>query len=146
VLTAIAAVSKLLLGMKASFLPPDAEPLSVSVSDEGSRLTGRFSLLAVTTLEKLLLSTNLGGHRQGTLKLLAIEEHPTSVARALAASIVGKLGSSKVRGVHFEEADAITIEGESSHVILDGETFRTEMGRPIHLRPALPMSFVKLAA
>ena len=31
-----------------------------------------------------------------------------------------------MRGVHFEEADEITIEGESSDVILDGETFRAE--------------------
>jgi hypothetical protein len=48
--------------------------------------------------------------------------------------------------VHFKEADAITIEGESSDVILDGETFRAEPGRPINLRPAQPLSFVKLAA
>ena len=51
-----------------------------------------------------------------------------------------------MRGVHFEEADEITIEGESSNVILDGETFRAEPGRPINLRPAQPLSFVKLAA
>jgi hypothetical protein len=48
--------------------------------------------------------------------------------------------------VHFAEANAITIEGESSAVILDGETFRAESGRPIHLRTAQPLSFVKLAA
>ena len=51
-----------------------------------------------------------------------------------------------MRGVHFEEADEITIEGDSSNVILDGETFRAELGRPINLRPAQPLSFVKLAA
>ncbi len=51
-----------------------------------------------------------------------------------------------MRGVHFEEADEITIEGESSNVILDGETFRAETGQPIHLRPAHPLAFVKLAA
>jgi hypothetical protein len=31
-------------------------------------------------------------------------------------------------------------------VILDGETFHAELGRPINLRPAAPLSFVKLAA
>jgi hypothetical protein len=51
-----------------------------------------------------------------------------------------------VRGVHFEEADEITIESDSSNVILDGEMFYAERGRPIHLRPAHPLSFVKLAA
>ena len=48
--------------------------------------------------------------------------------------------------MHFEEADEITIEGESSHVILDGESYRAEIGRPISLTPAQPLSFVKLAA
>ena len=51
-----------------------------------------------------------------------------------------------MRGVHFEEADEITIESESSNIILDGETFYAERGRPIHLRPAQPLAFVKLAA
>ena len=65
---------------------------------------------------------------------------------ALAASIAKRLGRARVPGVHFEEADEILIEGESSHFILDGETFRAEAGRPIHLRTAQPLSFVKLAA
>ena len=146
VITAIAAIMKMVLRMKASFLPSDSQPLSVSLSHDGARLTGRFSLLAVTTLEKLLLSTDLGSRREGSLRLLAIEEHPTSVVRAVAARIAGRLGRSRVRGVHFEEANEITIEGESSDVILDGETFRAEAGRPIRLRTAQPLSFVKLAA
>ena len=48
-----------------------------------SALSGRFSLLAVTTLEKLLLSSDLGGQARGSLKLLAIEERPVSLLRAL---------------------------------------------------------------
>jgi hypothetical protein len=31
-------------------------------------------------------------------------------------------------------------------VILDGETFRAEIGRPILLKPAKSLSFVRLAA
>jgi hypothetical protein len=132
--------------MKASFLPPDPTPLNVSLRDADSTLSGRFSLLAVTTLEKLLLSSELSGKRPGSLKLLAVEERPVSLIRAFAASLAGKLGRTNFRGVHFEEADEITIEGESSNVILDGETFRAESGNPINLRPAQPLSFVKLAA
>ena len=49
-------------------------------------------------------------------------------------------------GVHIEEADEISIEGDSSQVILDGETFSAEIGRPILLRRAAPLSFVRLAA
>jgi hypothetical protein len=145
-ITAMAVMVKLVLGATASFLPPDSQPLSVSMSRPGRRLSGRFSLLAVTTLDKLLLSTDLGAHRAGTLKLLAIEERTMSVARALFAGVLGKLGRSKVAGVHFQEADEILIEGESSDVILDGETFRAELGRPINLKTAHPLSFVKLAA
>ena len=40
----------------------------------------------------------------------------------------------------------ISIEGDASEVILDGETFRADIGRPIFLRPARPLSFVRLAA
>jgi hypothetical protein len=145
-LTAAAAFLKVVLGIKADFLPPSSRPLSVSLSEQNRQITGRFSLLAVTTLEKLLLTMDFGTHRQGTLKLLAIEDHPTSVVGALAASIGKKLGRARVRGVHFEEADEIMIEGDSSELILDGETFRAETGRPIHLRTAMPLSFVKLAA
>ena len=146
VITAVAAMAKQLFGIKAAFLPPDSQPLSVSLSEQERHISGRFSLLAVTTLEKLLLSTNMGAHREGTLKLLAIEAQPESVMSALLAKIGGKLGRKPVRGVHFEEAGEITIESDGSNVILDGETFRTEAGRPIHLRTALPLSFVKLAA
>ena len=146
VITAMALLAKLFLRVKANFLPPDPTPLNVSLREEGNLISGRFSLLAVTTLEKLLLSGELGGRREGVLKLLAIEERPMSLIRGFAASLLGKLGRSKVRGVHFEEADEITIEGDSSNVILDGETFRAETGSPINLRPAAPLSFVKLAA
>lgn len=146
VLTATAAFLKAMLGLKADFLPSDSKPLSVSLSEQDRQFNGRFSLLIVTTLDKLLMSTELESRRQGRLKLLAIEEHPSSLMRALGATILGKLGRARMRGIHLEESDEITIEGESSHVILDGETFRAEIGSPIRLRPAQPLSFVKLAA
>lgn len=146
VITAFALMMKLLLRVRVSFLPPDVEPLSVSLREEGYRLNGKFSLLAVTTLEKLLLSSNLVSSRAGALKLLAIEERPSSIIRGLFASLFGRLGHEDVRGVHFEETDEITIEGDNSNVILDGEMFRAERGFPINLKPAQPLSFVKLAA
>ena len=144
-LAALALLVRMVLGINASFLPPRPSPLKISVRREG-KLDGRFSLLGVTTLQKLLLSGELAGGGNGTLKLVAIEERPASVLRAFFASIVGKLGHHDVRGVHFEEADEISIESESSNVILDGEMFHAGPGRPIHLRPAEPLSFVKLAA
>jgi diacylglycerol kinase family enzyme len=146
VITAMAAVAKQILRLKASFLPPDPKPVNVCLSEPSGSLSGRFSVLAVTTLEKLLLSTDIGLHREGTLKLFAIEDRPTSIVHALFAKIAGKLGRANVDGVHIKEADEITIEGESSELILDGESFRAELGRPIRLRTAEPLAFVKLAA
>ena len=137
---------KLLFGMKSKHFPPDPKPLAVSVRDQKEQISGRFSLMAVTTLEKLLLSGELHGERRGTLKLIAVEEKLGSVLRAFFAALAGTLGRNHVRGVHFEESDEITIEGDSSSLILDGETFSAETGRPIRLSPAAPLSFVKLAA
>jgi hypothetical protein len=145
VLTAVALVVRMVLGLQTRFLPPTPSPLQVSVRREGP-ITGRFALLAVTTLEKMLLSSELRGTGGGPLKLLAIEERPASLFRAVLASIAGKLGRSRLRGVHFEEADEISIEGEGSSLILDGEMFRTKIGQPIVLKPAQPLSFVRLAA
>ena len=145
VIAAIAAFMKLFLGLKADFLPPDTKPLSLSLS-ERDPLNGRFSLLMVTTMERVLMSMDLGDRRQGALKLLAVEDRPDTVLGAFLASVAGRLGRKRMRGVHFEQADEILIEGDSNELILDGETFRAEMGRPIHLRAAQPLSFVKLAA
>ena len=145
VLTAVALVVRMVLGLQNRFLPPTPSPLRVSVRREGP-ITGRFALLAVTTLEKMLLSSELRGTGGGPLKLLAIEERPASLFRAVFASIAGKLGRSRLQGVHFEEADEISIEGEGSSLILDGEMFHTRIGQPIVLKPAQPLSFVRLAA
>src|SRR5947208_1425998 len=97
-------------------------------------------------IEKLLLSYRMSGERRGALKMLAVEEGPMTILRGLAASFAGRLGRDTVRGVHIEEADEIMIEGENTSVILDGEMFRAELGSPIHLQSAQPLSFVKLAA
>jgi hypothetical protein len=144
-ITAMALLFRLLFGVRASFLPPRASPLNVSTGHAGV-MSGRFTLLAVTTLEKLLFSGELRGSGRGALKLLAIEERPGSILRALFAGLFGKLGYRSLRGIHVEEADEINIEGDSSNVILDGEMFRAEIGKPIRLQPAQPLSFVRLAA
>ena len=145
VLTAVAVFVRMFLGLQSRFLPPIPSPLQVSVRREGP-ITGRFALLAVTTLEKMLLASELKGTGRGALKLLAIEEKRGSLVRAFFASLLGKLGRSGMQGVHYEEADEISIEGEGGNVILDGEMFRTRLGQPIVLRPAQPLSFVRLAA
>jgi hypothetical protein len=144
-ITAVAVVLRQVFGLRASFLPPEPQPLSVSVRRDGA-ITGRFAFLFVTTLEKLLLSGQVGANGNGPLKLVAVEQKPVSMLRAFGASLVGRLGHTKLDGVHVEEAHEISIEGERSQVILDGETFRAGVGKPIFLRPAQPLSFVRIAA
>lgn len=145
VITAFAVVLRQVIGLKAKFLPPEPQTLRISVR-KGGAISGKFALLAVTTLEKLLLSGELGSAGGGPLKFVAVEQRAGSLLGAFFASLRGRLGRTKLAGVHVEEADAISIEGDSSQVILDGETFRAENGRPIFLRPAAPLSFVRLAA
>ncbi|MGH6784921.1 MAG: diacylglycerol/lipid kinase family protein [Sphingomicrobium sp.] len=144
-ITAIAVVLRQVFGLRASFLPPEPAPLSVSVRREGA-ITARFAFLFVTTLERLLFSGEVSSHGNGPLKFVAVEQKPVSMLRAFFASLMGRLGRTKLVGVHVEEADEISIEGESSHVILDGETFRAGVGKPILLKPAQPLSFVRIAA
>ena len=145
VITAIAVVMRQVFGLKMSFLPPEPAPLSVSVRREGA-IRGRFAFLFVTTLEKLLLSSVMGDERKGMLKFVAVEQRPISMLRGFAAILAGRLGRTKLAGVHVEEADEISIDGDSSQVILDGETFRTGIGKPILLRRAEPLSFIRIAA
>jgi len=144
-LTALALILRVVFRIRASFLPPDGAPLRISTRSDG-HLSGRFAVLAVTTLDKLLLSSEVAGSKRGALKLLAVDERPMSLLRAFFASLVGKLHRLKLRGVHLEETDEISIEGDRSNVILDGETFSAEIGRPIRLTSAQPLSFVRLAA
>jgi len=145
VITACAVILRQVFGLRASFLPPEPALLSVSLQ-RGGPLSGRFALMFVTTLEKMLLSGEVASRGSGGLKFVAVEQRPLSLLRAFIASLFGKLGDTKMAGVHVEDADEISIDGDSSQVIFDGETYRTAIGKPILLRPALPLSFVRLAA
>jgi hypothetical protein len=144
-ITAIAVILRQVFGLRASFLPPEPAQLSVSIRREGE-LRGRFALMFVTTLEKILLSSEVAAQGRGVLKFVAVEQNPLSLLRAFFASLIGRLGRVKMPGVHVEEADEISIEGDHSEVILDGETFRAEIGKPILLRRTNPLSFIRLAA
>ena len=144
-LTAVALLARMFLRLKSSFLPPEPTLLQVSLRPE-DRISGRFALFAVTTLEKMLLASELSGSGRGRLKLVAVEERPFSLLRAFLANLLGELGRNRFPGVHIEESDEISIEGEDTNLILDGEMFRTRIGQPIVLSPAQPLSFVRLAA
>jgi diacylglycerol kinase family enzyme len=135
-----------LVGRRAGFLPTPPPPITVSVTKRGV-LQGRFAFLMVTTLQRLLFSGNMPGSSpsSGAMQLLVIERSIPALMRALFWSIRGKLGGMALAGVHLERGDEIKIEGSRSSVLLDGELFQTELGRPIVLRPTPPVPFLRLA-
>ena len=147
VLTTLALLLTMLFGLRAAFLPPRARPMQVSVLRQGE-LAGKFSLLIVTTLERLLLgtATRLPGSKAGALQLMIVEQSPVALVRAIFAGVVGKLGRHRLAGVHLQRGDEIRIEGDRSSVILDGELFQAHTGRPIVLTPTRPVPFLRLAA
>jgi hypothetical protein len=136
-----------ILGAWASFLPPRANRLTVSVTKQGER-QGQFAFLMVTTLQRLLFKGTMPGvgARTGAMQMLLIERNFGALMSALIAAIRGRLGRVRLRGVHLERGDEIRIEGEHSSVILDGELFEAHSGRPIVLTPTAPLPFVRLAA
>jgi hypothetical protein len=148
-LTAIAVLASIFFGIKGKYMPPAARPVSISLIREG-QLVGRFAVLIVTTLEKLLLGARprsdggaLGG---GHLKLLAVDHSVPALLRMLFVSMLGRFGSQRMQGIHLEHGDMIRIEGENSSVILDGEIFQADKGRPIVLKSTAPVPFLRLAA
>ena len=146
-LTAGALLLSLVIGMRAAFLPPRPTPVKVSLIRQG-QLQGHFSLLIVTTLRKMLLGLNVSSRhsKMGALQLMIVEQSPVALARALIASLFGRLGYERMQGVHVERGDEIRIEGERSSVILDGEIFQARVGCPIVLRHTSPIPFLRLAA
>lgn len=145
-LTFIAVFASAIFGVKADFLPPKSNAVRISLL-RGGELQGRFSVLVVTTLEKLLMGHKTGdGQPVGRLKLLAVDQRPLAMFRVVWASLIGLLGKKRFGGVHLSEGDMIRIEGEHSNVVLDGEVFEARTDCPIVLRPTPPVPFLKLAA
>jgi hypothetical protein len=145
-ITALAVFASIFLGLKGKYMPPAAQPVSISLIRDG-QLAGRFAVLIVTTLEKLLLGARPSGNvTGGRLKLMAVDHSPAAMFRMIVASALGRFGSSKMQGIHLEHGDMIRIEGKNSSVILDGEIFQADEGRPIVLKSTAPVPFLRLAA
>jgi hypothetical protein len=144
-LAAIAAIFTVLFGLKADFLPRRTESIRISLIRDGE-LKGRFSVLIVTTLEKLLLGGKVSGEGSGRLRLMAVDHKPWVLLRMVGASLFGQLGKQRMEGIHISNGDMIRIDGGRSNVILDGEVFEADTDRPIVLRSTPPVPFLKLAA
>ncbi len=145
-LTVIAVFASAIFGLKADFLPPKSNAVRISLMRDGE-LSGRFSVLVVTTLEKLLMGGKaVEGQSSGRLKLLAVDQRPLAMFRVVWATLIGLLGKKRYSGVHIGEGDMIQIDGDHSSVVLDGEVFVTRRNQPILLRSTPPVPFLKLAA
>jgi hypothetical protein len=145
VITAMAVVVSLLFGIRARFLPPSGNPVRISLIRDG-QLVGRFAVLIVTTLERLLLGVDPGDSRRGNMKLMAVDQNLPSLLRLVWASLFRRVGKRQMQGIHLEQGDTIRIEGDRSSVILDGELFEASEGKPIVLRSTKPVPFLRLAA
>ena len=146
-LTFLLGLLGVLIGRPARFLPTPPRHMIVSVTRSGV-LQGRFALVMVTTLQRLLLGNNMpgGGERAGAMQLLVIERNIPAIMRAFVAAIRGRLGRYRLTGVHLARGEEIRIEGESSSLLMDGELFSADAGRPIVLRPTAPVPFLRIAA
>ncbi|MCH4150585.1 MAG: diacylglycerol kinase [Sphingobium sp.] len=146
-LTALAVLAGVFFGIKGKYMPPAARPVSISFIRKG-QMVGRYAVLIVTTLEKLLLGARPAGGADvgGRLKLLAVDHSAGAMLRMVFASALGRFGRQKMDGIHLEHGDEIRIEGENSSVILDGEIFHADEGRPIVLTSTPPVPFLRLAA
>lgn len=144
VIAAFAILFSLVPGLKWLVTLPTKHPVRISLIREG-KANLQLALLIVTTLEKMLFGGWSNGGMRG-LKLMAVDRSPIALARAVFASLAGRLGERAMTGVHLERGDMIRIESERSSVILDGEEFTARAGRPIVLRSTLPMPFLNLAA
>ena len=145
-LTLLLGLVSLIVGRRSRLLPAEWAPVKVTVTRRGA-MQGRFALLMVTTLERLLLNGRIGGGRsEGAMQLMVVERDFVSIVSALFAAVRGRLGRSGLRGVRIERGDEIRIEGHCANIILDGEMFETRAGRPIVLRPTAPVPFLRLAA
>lgn len=146
ILAAFAVMFSAIFGLKADFLPQRAQPVRVSFIRQGE-IQGNFSVLIVTTLEKLLLgSKTVGSEKSGQMRFMAIDQRPWAMVKAVFNSLIGRLGKHKVDGVHFTAGDMIRIDSDQSSVVLDGEVFEAKRGFPIVLRSTPPVPFLKLAA
>jgi hypothetical protein len=146
VLAAVAGLLSYSFGIRAAFLPKRPKPMLISVLKRGE-LQGSFAVLMVTTLEKLLLGGHMpGSGKGGALKMMVVERSPRALLRAVVDTVRGRLRNQRASGVHLERGDEIRIEGDHSNVILDGELFEANRGRPIILRTTAPMPFLRLAA
>lgn len=147
IIAVFAVFVSVVFGLESKIFPEKAKPVRISFIRD-NELYGRFNVLIVTTLEKLVLGVKSGGEKSsddGKMKMMAVDYGTRTLLRLFAASLTGKLGNKDIKGVHMEQGDHIQIDGERSSVILDGEIFIAEDNKPIVLRSTRPLAFLRIS-
>ena len=146
-LAAVATLVGVIIGGKSRLSPIRSEPLRVTVRGIGT-YEGRFFILLVTTLEKLLLGVRPTKQAaKDSLKMICLEQRRMSILRTAFSMLI--LRSKQVEetpGLHLDGGSEILIEGRDPAVLLDGEIYKAAPGRPIVLTQTAPQPFLSLAA
>ncbi len=146
IIATLAVLMSAIFGFESRFFPDKTKAVKIShIHDD--KLQGRFNVLIVTTLEKLVLGVKSGSEASsddGKMKLMAVDYGPLALLRMFTASLTGRLGNKNIKGVHMGQSDHIQIDGEKSSVILDGEIFIAEDNSPIVLRSTRPVPFLRI--
>ncbi|MEX2649383.1 MAG: diacylglycerol kinase family protein [Alphaproteobacteria bacterium] len=142
VLGVTATVGRLLLGGARGPLAAGT-PMAVGY-DDAQPLAGARLLLAVTTLDRLLLGLRpFWGTGPGALRTLDIAAPPRRCARGPPAPARGRPRPWMAEaGYRSLNADRITIEIDDD-VLIDGEWCRASPGRPLVLKPGAAVGFVR---
>ncbi len=147
ILAAIAVFISAIFTFESRFFPNKTKAVQIS-HIYNNALQGRFNVLIITTLEKLVLGVKSGSELSsdnGKMKLMAVDYGPLALIRMFCASLTGQLGNKDVKGIHMGQSDHIRIDGEQSSVILDGEIFVAEDNSPIVLRSTDPVPFLRIS-
>lgn len=147
VLAAVATFAGVLIGGRSALSPVRSEPLRVTVRGVAT-YEGRFFVLLVTTLEKLLLGVKASKPQAGdSLKIICLEQRRMSILRtALSMLLMRSNKMEETPGLHLDGGAEILIEGRDPAVLLDGEIYKAAPGRPIVLTQTAPQPFLSLAA
>ena len=106
-LTGVALFARLLLRLKGSFLPPRPSKLAVSWRNSQS-LSGRFSVLAVTTLDKVLFSGEMRDLKRGALRLVDDTSGYGRSSRRYARAVYGPAPASSSSEANCSSLSAIS--------------------------------------
>ncbi len=120
-----------------------SEPMSITVPGS-ARIKGRYSIVMVTTLNKLLFGVKpYGRDGSGGLRFSAFEAGPGTLVRSFFGLISKRFGNSYIKGLHVRKSNQVRVEG-TDPVTLDGEIYQPIPDRPVVLKGDRSLSFVSL--